>query len=75
MILLTISNSRLEAFAQLVTLLIIFVFVLALTYFSTKWIGNFQKNKLAGNNIEILETMKLLDFLYASSDIKKEIEL
>ncbi len=28
------------------------------------------------NNIEnILETMKLLDFLYASSDIKKEIEL
>lgn len=62
--LLTISNSRLEAFAQLVTLLIIFVFVLALTYFSTKWIGNFQKNKLAGNNIEILETMKLSNSKY-----------
>lgn len=64
MILLTISNSKLEAFAQLVTLLIIFVFVLTLTYFSTKWVGNFQKNKLAGNNIQVLETMKISNSKY-----------
>ena len=51
-------NSRWEAFAQLLTLLVVFIFVLALTYFATRWAGNMQKTKMAGRNIQILETMR-----------------
>ena len=63
MILLGLS-SRLEAFAQLVTLLIIFIFVLALTYFATKWAGKLQKSRLAGSNIQILETFQVSNSKY-----------
>ena len=53
-----LMSSRLEAFAQLFTLLIVFIFVLAATYFATRFVGNYQKNKLSGSNIQILETMR-----------------
>ena len=59
MTMLAIGSSRLEAFAQLITLFLIFAFVLALTYFATKWVGNYQKEKMSGSNITVLETMKI----------------
>ena len=52
-------SSRIEAFAQLLTLLIIFIFVLAVTYYVTRFVGNYQKNKLSVSNINILETMRI----------------
>lgn len=64
MIMLAVLNSRWEAFAQLLMLLIIFIFVLALTYFATRWVGNYQKNKLSGSNIKILETMRISNTKY-----------
>ena len=64
MILLSVLNSRWEAFAQLLTLLVVFIFVLALTYFATRWAGNMQKNKMAGSNIQILETMRVTNSKY-----------
>lgn len=63
MYLATVGN-RLEAFAQLVTLVIIFVFVLALTYFATRIVGNVQKEKLTGSNIKVLETMRISQSKY-----------
>ena len=57
-------NSRWEAFAQLLTLLVVFIFVLALTYFATRWAGNMQKTKMAGRNIQILETMRVSNTKY-----------
>lgn len=42
--------------AQLIAVLVIFVLVLALTLFVTKWIARYQKGQWAGGNIEILET-------------------
>lgn len=57
-------NSRIEAFAQLITLLLIFAFVLGLTYFATRWVGNIQKEKSAGSNIKILETAKISNTKY-----------
>lgn len=57
-------NSRIEAFAQLVTLLLIFAFVLGLTYFATRWVGNIQKERSAGSNIKILETAKISNTKY-----------
>ena len=64
MVVLAGLNSRWEAFAQLLTLLVVFIFVLALTYFSTRWVGNLQKNKMAGSNIQILETMRVTNSKY-----------
>ena len=57
-------SSRIEAFAQLITLLIIFIFVLAVTYYVTRFVGNYQKNKLSGSNINILETMRIANNKY-----------
>lgn len=59
-----VLNSRLEAFAQLLTLLVVFIFVLGLTYFATRWAGNMQKNRLSGSNIKILETMRVSNTKY-----------
>jgi len=53
-----------DSFAQLVTVFIIFVFVIALTYFATKFVGNYQKTKLAGNNIQVLETFRISNTKY-----------
>ena len=57
-------SSRIEAFAQLLTLLIIFIFVLAVTYYVTRFVGNYQKNKLSGSNINTLETMRIANNKY-----------
>ena len=57
-------SSRIESFAQLLTLLIIFIFVLAVTYYVTRFVGNYQKNKLSGSNINILETMRIANNKY-----------
>ncbi len=44
---------------KLITVAIIFVIVLALTHFTTKWIGNYQKNKVTNGNIEVLEAASI----------------
>ncbi|MGN0346456.1 MAG: flagellar biosynthetic protein FliO [Lachnospiraceae bacterium] len=41
------------------TLIFIFIFVLAITYFTTKYIANLQKGKNISGNIQILETSKI----------------
>lgn len=56
--LLTISSS-VNAVVQFVTVLIIFLFVLAITYFTTRWIANYQKGRIDSSNIEVLETFKI----------------
>lgn len=45
--------------AQLLAVTAIFILVLALTYFTTRFIGSYQKGKLAGSNIRIMETQRL----------------
>ncbi|MDR2889628.1 MAG: flagellar biosynthetic protein FliO [Lachnospiraceae bacterium] len=44
---------------QLLTVVVIFVFVLAITYLSTKWLANYQKGRSVGSNIEVIETYRL----------------
>ncbi len=51
----TVGNST-DSFVQLITVLIIFVLVLALTLFTTRWIAKYQKGQKAGSNIDIVET-------------------
>ncbi len=57
--LLAISKDM-DSFLQLCTVLIIFVFVLAVTWAATKWIANVQNGQAAqGGNIEVIETYRL----------------
>ena len=62
--LLSVSSSRIEAFVQLITLVIIFALVLAMTYFATRFVGNYKKEKMAGSNISVLETFRLSNSKY-----------
>ncbi len=56
--LLTVSNGM-NSFLQFCTVLLIFLFVLAVTWAATKWIANFQGTKIGGTNIEVVETYRL----------------
>ena len=58
------SYSRLSSFAQLITLLIVFVLVLALTFYATKWMAKIQKNQFKNSNIEVVETFRLSNTKY-----------
>ncbi len=62
--LLSVSSNRIEAFVQLITLVIIFALVLAMTYFATRFVGNYKKEKMAGSNISVLETFRLSNSKY-----------
>lgn len=62
--LLSVSSAGLEAVAQLITLIVLFVLVLALTYFVTRFAGNYQKSKLSGGNIHTVETVRISNSKY-----------
>ncbi|MCX4306915.1 MAG: flagellar biosynthetic protein FliO [Acetatifactor sp.] len=49
---------------QFITVLLLFVFVLAITAFVTKWIGGYQKGKSAGANMELVEAIRLSNNKY-----------
>ncbi len=48
-----------NSYLQLVTMLLVFVVVLAATYFFTKWMASFQKEKTSTGNIEVIETARI----------------
>lgn len=62
MMLLTLNS--LNNIARFFTLLLIFVFVLAITYFTTRFIANYQKGKMQGGNITIIETARIAQDKY-----------
>ena len=53
-------GSTLESLAQLVTLIVIFALVLAIT----RWVGGIQKEKMIGSNVKVLETMRISNSKY-----------
>ena len=54
-----LSSSRGSDIAQLLTMVIVFVVVLAASVWVTKWIGNYQKNQYASGNIEVIESARV----------------
>lgn len=52
-------SSNIDMVAQFLTVVIIFIFVLAATYVTTKWISNYQRERSVNNNFEIIEISKL----------------
>lgn len=53
-----------EGFAQFLTAILIFLFVLLITYFTTRLIGNFQKNQFAYRNFEAIESFRITNGKY-----------
>lgn len=64
MTLAAINTSGWNSFFQLMGVLLIFVFVLALTYFCTRWIARYQKGISANKNIRVIETFRLTNNKY-----------
>lgn len=47
------------SYAQLITVLVIFVLVLGVTAWVTKWMANYQRAQNINANIEIVETVRI----------------
>ena len=48
-----------QSFFQLIVVLICFVAVLVLAYFTTRWLANYQKGHSYNKNLKIIETLKV----------------
>ncbi len=59
-----LSNSSFGNFLELVGVLIAFVLVLIATYFTTRWIGNYQKVHQTNKNLKVIETLRLTNTKY-----------
>ncbi len=53
-----------ENFFQLIFILIVFVGILALTYYVTKWIAGYQKVQSLNKNLEIVEAIRITNNKY-----------
>ena len=56
-------SSSLNSFIQLLGVLLIFLFVLVITYFTTKWIGGYQKVQMSGRSFQVVDTNKLVQVI------------
>ena len=48
-----------DSYVQFITVLVVFILVLAVTAFVMRWIANYQKQQTVNNNIELVETSAL----------------
>jgi len=53
-----------ESLIQLIVVLIIFAFVLAMTVITTRFIGGYQKVKMQNKNMQLIETLRLSNTKY-----------
>lgn len=52
-------TTRADSYIQFITVLILFVLILAATYFVTRWIAKVQKDKIGVGNLEVVETCRV----------------
>ena len=55
-----------DSFIQLIVVLIIFIFVLAMTVITTRFIGGYQKLKMSNKNMQLIETLRLSNTKYVA---------
>ena len=51
--------SKWDSFFKLIGVLLIFLFVLAITYVTTRWIGQYQQGMMQNKNIQVVETFRV----------------
>lgn len=57
-------TSRADSYLQLMTVLLLFVFVLFITFLTTRWIAGYQKSRMRGGNLEVMETCRITSNKY-----------
>lgn len=57
-------TTGMDSYIQFVTVLVLFVLVLAITYLVTKWIANYQKGNTMVGNLEVIETCRITSNKY-----------
>ncbi|MBO5335995.1 MAG: flagellar biosynthetic protein FliO [Lachnospiraceae bacterium] len=57
-------TGKVDSYAQLITVLVVFVLVLGVTAVVTKWLAGYQKQQSANCNIEVLETTRISNNKY-----------
>lgn len=53
------ESGQVDSFVQFITVLLLFLVVLFITYGVTRWISGIQKTQMVGRNIEIVDTMRI----------------
>lgn len=59
-----VQTSSFESFIQLLGVLLIFLFVLGVTYVTTKWIASYEKGRNFNRNLRVIETLKITSNKY-----------
>lgn len=59
-------SSSFHSLVQLIGALIIFAFVLGITYLTTRWMGGFRKSRSNNKNLNIIETINVGNNKYIS---------
>ena len=59
-------SSTFESAMQLIGALCVFAFVLVITYFTTKWVGGYQKMSMRHKNLQIIESLNVASNKYIS---------
>ena len=57
-------TDRAESFTQFLTVILVFVLVLAITYLTTRFVGNYQKARSVNRNFEVIETYRITNGKY-----------
>lgn len=52
-----VKSTSLETYLELIGVLLIFVFVVAITYLGSKWMAGYQKAHMKSKNLQLIETI------------------
>lgn len=50
-------SSSVDSFLKLISVLLVFVFVLAITFIVTRWVAGYQKVRMKSKNLQIVESI------------------
>ncbi len=59
-----LASGSLESVARLITTLLIFAFVLFITFWTSKFVAGYQKQKMVTGNMEVVETVRIAQNKY-----------
>ena len=57
-------HSGINSVVQFLTVLIMFLFVLGITYFTTRYIAKIQKGQMTNKNMELIDTLRISNNKY-----------
>ncbi len=58
------ATDRAESITQFLTVILVFVLVLVLTYLTTRFVGSYQKSRALTRNFEVIETYRITNGKY-----------